>query len=174
MLPKGQTWSESFFDHYGVRHHTTVLSDNGNSFKENGADIFDLLEFERHYCYPAAVHQFLSPNDNRLHGAAKQLWRSSFGDFDDDVHSSIYLLHMLDVCNKDVKDYFNKNMQLDQQTPTMKPVRDIIQGEKVSETDYYRECIREYRVFMCEDARGALPDDPAGLTSGLDGRYWEE
>lgn len=49
---------------YEVKKDCTVLSDNGNAFKDNGVDIFNVLGFKQHHCYPAAVHQYLSPNDN--------------------------------------------------------------------------------------------------------------
>ena len=42
------------------------------------------------------MHQYLSPNDNRLHGTAKRSWRTSHIDFTDDIRSTILLLHLLD------------------------------------------------------------------------------
>ena len=60
-------------------------------------DLLLTLGFTKHLVYPAEVHQFLSPNDNKLHGTAKASWRNSGIPLFDDVQSSIFLLHALDV-----------------------------------------------------------------------------
>jgi transposase len=172
---KGNYVSESadllrrFFEYYRVPKGGIVLSDNGTSFLENGEDIFTKLGFVRHLHYPAAVHQYLSPNDNRLHGAAKKMWRNSGVDYSDDVNASLYLLAALDYCSKDVKKYFKRNLQLDRDRPVLDQVEPIIKGTKVAEGRYYRECLREYRLYIGEDARESVPDAPPGLESVLDG-----
>jgi hypothetical protein len=122
-----------FFGTYGIEKDCTVLSDNGNAFKDDGVDIFDVLGFKQHRCYPAAVHQYLSPNDNRLHGAAKKAWIESMGDFSDDVFACCYLLNLLDWCNKDVCEWFDMNLQLKEEEPTRERVEALIKGERVSE-----------------------------------------
>jgi hypothetical protein len=141
-----------FLAKYEVPKGCTVLSDNGKSFREDGEDVFEDLGFEHHACYPAAVHQYLSPNDNRLHGAAKKAWRESGVDFSDDVLACCYLLNLLDWCNKDVPMYFDRNLQLQEETPTRANVASLIRGKRVSESPYYQDCLREYRVFMHLDA----------------------
>ena len=140
-----------FFEVYGVEKNCTVLSDNGNAFKDNGVDIFDALGFKRHRYYPAAVHQYLSPNDNRLHGAAKKAWTESIVDFSDDVLACCYLLNLLDWCNKDVRKWFNTNLQLKEEEPTLERIEALIKGERVSESEYYKECLDEYRIFTGQD-----------------------
>lgn len=141
-----------FFETYGVEEDCTVLSDNGNAFKDDGVDIFDALGFRQHLCYPAAVHQYLSPNDNRLHGAAKKAWTQSMVDLSDDVLACCYLLNLLDWCNKDVRKWFDTNLQLKQKEPTLGRIEALIKGERVSESEYYKECLGEYRIFMGQDA----------------------
>ena len=131
-----------------MEKNCTVLSDNGNAFKDNGVDIFDAPGFKRHRYYPAAVHQYLSPNDNRLHGAAKKAWTESVVDFSDDVLACCYLLNLLDWCNKDVRKWFNTNLQLKEKEPRIEA---LIKGERVSESDYYKECLDEYRIFTGQD-----------------------
>ena len=84
---------KSFFTYYRVPEGAVVLSDSGNAV---GSGVLEALGFSRHAKYPPAVHQYLSPNDNNLHGAAKQLWRQSGVDFRDDVSSSLLLLKLLD------------------------------------------------------------------------------
>lgn len=141
-----------FFETYGVEKDCTVLSDNGNAFKDDGVDIFDALGFRQHRCYPAAVHQYLSPNDNRLHGAAKKAWTRSMVDFSDDVLACCYLLNLLDWCNKDVRKWFDTNLQLKVEEPTLERIEALIKGERVSESEYYRECLGEYRTFTGQGA----------------------
>jgi len=106
-----------FFDIYKIPRRCTVLSDNGNAFLDNGDDIFLKLGLSQHHQYPAVVHHFLSPNDNRLHGAAKKKWREMKLDYTDDVWSSIALLRCLDESYDSVEADFERNLQL----KTMKP-----------------------------------------------------
>lgn len=44
------------------------FSDGGNAFKDGKESIIEKNNFGKHYMYPSCVHQFLSPNDNALHG----------------------------------------------------------------------------------------------------------
>ncbi len=159
-----------FFETYGVEKDCTVLSDNGNSFKDDGVDIFDVLGFKQHRCYPAAVHQYLSPNDNRLHGAAKKAWVASPVDYSDDVLASCYLMNLLDWCSKDVRKWFDTNLQLKEEEPTLEKIEALIKGERVSESEYFKACLREYRSFTGQDAQGEVPATPKGLASGRYGR----
>src|SRR5581483_3492165 len=86
-----------FFALYRVRQKGVVFSDNGAAFFLRGVSALEALGFARHVPYPAPVHQYPSPNDNRLHGAAKTRWRNSGVDFKDDVESSLCLLQHLDT-----------------------------------------------------------------------------
>lgn len=85
-----------FFGVYGVLEGVTIYSDEGNAFFDNGESVLKEHGFKKHVCYPAKVHQYLSPNDNRLHGTSKQSWRNSGIDFSDDIHRCLALLHFLD------------------------------------------------------------------------------
>lgn len=85
-----------FFSIYRVRRKGVVFSDNGAAFFPGGVSALEALGFAKHVAYPAPVHQYLSPNDNRLHGSAKTQWRNSGVDFKDDVESSLNLLYYLD------------------------------------------------------------------------------
>jgi hypothetical protein len=142
-----------FFATYDAGKDCTVLSDQGRAFKDNGVDLFAALGFRRHRCYPAAVHQYLSPNDNRLHGAAKKAWTEARVDFADDVLACCCLLNRLDGCNKDVRTWFDTNLQLRAGTPTLERIEALIKGERVSESAYFKKCLREYRLFAGQDAR---------------------
>ena len=41
---------------------------------------FEEIGFTKRRIFPSAVHQYLSPNDNRFHGIVKSKWRDAFGD----------------------------------------------------------------------------------------------
>ena len=62
-------------------YDTVILSDKGSAFVENKAGIFQKLGFANRFVYEPAVYMWLSPNDNKLHGVAKQRWRSQIDDF---------------------------------------------------------------------------------------------
>ncbi len=101
----------TFFEHCKVPKRTVILSDLGGSFVDKGKSVLLELGFKKHVCYPAAVHQYLSPNDNRLHGTAKKAWRESNIDYKDDVKSSVFLLHCLDNdIQNHSKMWFDRNM----------------------------------------------------------------
>ena len=100
-----------FFDYYKVPKCAVILSDLGGSFADQGKSVLLELGFQKHVFYPAAVHQYLSPNDNRLHGTAKKVWRESNIDHKDDVKSCIFLLRCLDNdIQTQSKMWFDRNM----------------------------------------------------------------
>ena len=67
----------AFFKYHTVNKSDHIMSDGGKSFTWKKVDIFADLGYNQHAIYPSPVHQFLSPNDNRLHGVAKQRWRAA-------------------------------------------------------------------------------------------------
>jgi hypothetical protein len=134
-----------FFAYNDIPKETMVLSDCGNAF---GSGVLEDLGFSRHAQYPPAVHQYLSPNDNNLHGAAKQLWRQSRVDFRDDVSSSLLLLNLLDkqtVAHS--KFWFERNML----NLTKDGAASLIFGAGERVSDLAKERLRAYRVFVNED-----------------------
>ena len=78
----------------------TYLSDNGSAFRDANSSVIEQLGFGKHIFYPACVHQYMSPNDNTLHGAAKAKWRSMFTSFDTDVECSVALMNCLESISK--------------------------------------------------------------------------
>ncbi|MEO5726699.1 MAG: hypothetical protein ABI134_28840, partial [Byssovorax sp.] len=106
--------------------------------------------------------QYLSPNDNRLHGAAKKAWIESLVDFSDDLRACCCLLNLLDGCSKDVRKWFDTNLQLNEAEPTLEKIEALIKGERVSESGYFKECLREYRSFTGQDAQGEVPATSKG------------
>jgi hypothetical protein len=160
-----------FFAKYNVHKDATILSDNGNSFFENGESVLKQLGFRKHECYPASVHQYLSPNDNRLHGTAKQSWRQSGVDYSDDIDSCLRLLWYLDRdIIKHSRHWFGRNML----NLTESGVDDLVASAGGKMCHLHKHWLRSYRISMGEDARGPRPDMPDNLNDGLDGVYWEE
>merc|ERR1711916_347144 len=89
------------------------LSDNGNAFRDGDESFIEKHGLGKHVFYPACVHQYLSPNDNRLHGVAKAKWRGMFSDFDDDVACSVGLMKCLDdVSQETIRSWWERNLFL--------------------------------------------------------------
>jgi hypothetical protein len=60
--------------------------------------------------YPTDVHQFLSPNDNKLHGC-KSPWKEEYYNFENGVSSSLRLMNLIDLDTvKNSKTYFRNNL----------------------------------------------------------------
>ncbi len=158
-----------FFEHYGVEDDSTILSDNGNSFFEDGSSVLEDLGFKKHKCYPANVHQYISPNDNPLHGTAKQPWRTCGVDHSDDVDSCLTLLKFLDRdIIKNSQYWFNRNMLEMREEDVEKVVASA--GSKKSHL--HKAWLRRYRIFMGKDARGEIRNVPEEIKDTLDGEYW--
>jgi transposase len=133
-----------FFALYKIPPNVVAFSDNGKSFFPGGVSALEPLGFAKHVSYPAPVHQYLSPNDNRLHGTAKASWRSSGVDFKDDVESSLLLLNHIDVdLVAHGATWFRRNI-LDL---TSESARELIRGRsgKMAQVDYDR--LYAYRIF---------------------------
>lgn len=101
---------EQFLNHYQVPKDTLILHDGGNGFKRQKTSIFDNLGFKNHVAYPTDVHQFLSPNDNKLHGC-KSTWKEEYYKFRSGVSSSLRLMNLIDLeTEKNSKKYFRNNL----------------------------------------------------------------
>lgn len=145
-----------FFGLYRVRRKGVVFSDNGSAFFPGGVSALEALGFAKHVSYPAPVHQHLSPNDNRLHGAAKARWRNSGVDFKDDVESSLRLLNDLDATlDAHGATWFERNI-LDL---TAESARELIRGRsgQRSQVDYDR--LYAYRSFAGLDVKAGAEED---------------
>ncbi len=143
----------TFFEHYRVPKRTIILSDLGGSFVEQGKSVLLDLGFQKHVCYPAPVHQYLSPNDNRLHGTAKKIWRESNLDYKDDVKSSVFLLNCLDndIQNQS-KMWFDRNMiQLKESE-----VEELIGSEGKKFSKLHKSWLRKYCVWIGLEDQGIM------------------
>lgn len=101
---------EHFLNHYGVPKDTLILHDNGNAYKRRSVSIFDSNGFQNHVIYPSDVHQYLSPNDNNLHGC-KSTWFEEYHKFENDVAPALRLMELIDLETvKNSKRYFQNNL----------------------------------------------------------------
>lgn len=86
------------------------LHDGGRAFKRKKVSIFDSLKLGNHVTYPADVHQYLSPNDNKLHGC-KAKWAAEYYKFEDEISPSLRLMQLIDLeTTKHSKKYFGNNL----------------------------------------------------------------
>jgi len=122
-VPESSELVRMFFERYDFVEGCHVLSDNGSAFSG------DLTEFgfARHERFPAPVHQWLSPNDNRLHGEAKAQWRAEMRDFSDDVAATLSLMHKLDwVDSAHIREWFDRNLMLSERSITPEAMRTFL------------------------------------------------
>lgn len=138
-----------FFELYDIPDDVVVFSDNGKAFSPGGARALEGLGFAKHVAYPAAVHQYLSPNDNRLHGTAKASWRTSGIDFKDDVASSLLLLNHLDV---DLSTHGAKWFKRNITELTQGSAFELISGRSGKGAKVDQDRRHAYRVFAGLDA----------------------
>ena len=160
-----------FFGIYGVPPEAVVFSDNGNSFFENSQSVLEALGFKYHRCYPANVHQYISVNDNPLHGTSKEAWRASGLDYSDDVGTCLALLSCL---NRDIIKYSNYWWKRNILGLKEEDVGDLIGKRGSKKSHLHKEWLRAYRISGGQDARGDRPHIPEEIRDGLDGLYWEE
>ena len=59
---------ERFLTKNAVPKNTLILHDGGHAFKRGSRSILEEMGYANHVVYPTEVHQYLSPNDNNLHG----------------------------------------------------------------------------------------------------------
>ncbi len=136
-----------FFEDSNVPAGCTVYSDEGNSFFDNGKSVLLEVGFRKHVCYPARVHQYLSVNDNPLHGTSKQSWRNCGVKFSDDVESCLALLSFLDrdIVNHS-KDWWDRNLICLEE----EGVRDLIGKGKMKRSNEHKLWKRSYENFIHE------------------------
>jgi transposase len=86
------------------------LHDGGGAYKDKGVTVFDELGLKKHVAYPTEVHQWLSPNDNNLHGV-KEVWKTEFPDMNDDPEAPLRLMQLIDQdALAHARYYFERNI----------------------------------------------------------------
>jgi transposase len=166
--------------HFLEHHMDTIkdenilfLSDQGAAFKDGHESLIEKNGYGHHLFYPPCVHQFLSPNDNKLHGVAKAKWRGMFDNFDDDVECSLGLMHVLDGVQSDtIKKWFKCNMFLGRGRVTEEKVKELISRAPTKISSLHEACINEYMIWAGIESEESSSD--RRLSSGLDGSFWEK
>lgn len=101
---------EHFLTFHNVPKEVLILNDGGNAFKRGKTSLLDNLGFKNHVTYPSDVHQFLSPNDNKLHGC-KSKWKEEYYKLKIGVAASLRLMNLIDLDTvKNSKKYFQNNL----------------------------------------------------------------
>ncbi len=101
---------EQFLKHYDIPKNDLILHDGGKAFKRQKASIFDNLGFKNHVTYPSDVHQFVSPNDNKLHGC-KSIRYEKYSEIQSGVSASLRLMEPIDLATvENSKTYFQNNL----------------------------------------------------------------
>ena len=165
-VPESSDLVRRFFKQYKIEPGCVIFSDNGKSFFDAGESVLTELGFQTHVAYPAAVHQFLSPNDNRLHGSSKTSWRALSPDYKDDVYSCLLLLNHLDCdIRAHSRTWFDRNMLC----TSKEAVATLIGGGEPSNIDYFKQCLILYREKVGLDPRGDQSQIPNELQTELNG-----
>ena len=100
-----------YMDTGAIPPDALILRDNGNAFtpkKLCGDSIFAKFELED-FPYPAAVHQYLSPNDNKLHGCKAQ-WYRDYHKYESGVEATFALMRLIDEGQRNCGKYFRHNI----------------------------------------------------------------
>jgi hypothetical protein len=161
---------ELFFEEWGTMDGCTVFRDGGGSM----ASGLTQFGFTDDVILPAAIHQYLSVNDNDIHGYAKHQWRMTKDiNYADDPNSCLRLMNYLDnVPEAHIRHRFDVNFALQEDSPTVEHVLRAMGKRKAKLTNWHDACLRDYRVYAKMDARGEEPDPENPLWGSLDGRYW--
>jgi transposase len=148
------------------------LTDNGGAFKDGDKKIIEEAGYGKQEFYPAAVHQYASPNDNNLHGVGKAKWRSIFKDFEDDVAATVFLMAQFDAVSGDtIRHWFQRNLFLGAGKVRDEDILQLI-DEKISKwSRLHEECLICYEEFAGIAPAPTIED--RRLSCELDGLKWK-
>jgi hypothetical protein len=145
-----------------------IFTDNGTIFAKDGQSLIESAGY-RHVYLPAAVHQYLSVNDNNAHGLAKARWRAKVVDHTDDVTSSLTLLKELGSIDEGtIEGWFIRNYVLAVNNMETAMVERLIVGPDYKFRKWHNLCLFQYMsrflspIKRCQEV----------VWSKLDGPYW--
>lgn len=108
--PENVEMYEHFLTSNRIPKDSVIFHDNGGGFKRGSESIFDILGFKNHQTFPSDVHQWLSPNDNNLHGV-KTTWKKHYQDFGDSIKSPLSLMYLIDKHGEEhSQQFFDRNI----------------------------------------------------------------
>ena len=142
---------------------TIMFHDAGNAFTKDQQSIAE------RYCgtevvFPPIVHHFLSPNDNSLHGFAKNTWRKWVDECDDpedDVRVTLQLLKLLNETPRaNVHGWFRRNFLFDTDRNDAASVnaalKVLINGNQNPRVEFHAECLETY--YLANPTLRPAPD----------------
>jgi hypothetical protein len=156
-----------------------ILHDKHSQFGKGRLTVFDDEGYHNHRQYPPCVHQYLSVNDNHIHGTVKTAWRR--GEFygKEAVKASLDLKRRLDsVDSKVVVACWENNFSLGNRRRVKRAMRLNIWGRGknlTDQSDWYLSCRKSY----CQRGKGQLTrsvtlrsDPMLSYESTFDGKHW--
>ena len=184
-VPESKDILRAFLKRCDLHESCVIFSDMGNAFFENGKPIIDNEFNHRTEQYYPIVHHCLSPNDNKIHGVAKQIWRreelKNGWDQSQSVESDTCLLGALTHVDPDlVRECFRKNFLLDSKEVPSETCRRNVSGvsEKfLKKLEKLQDCQREYLKYIrLKDKMEDMPtaETHPEMVGGLDGTYWKK
>lgn len=171
-----------FFQKYKekIPSNSVVFHDSGSAFSRVTEEIKTAGNVEIFVVYPPCVHELLSPNDNNLHGACKQVWRNEENISENDLFSTLYLLFLLSDYSSDlIRSHFIQNFGLsdganidEEWCRRQVSIGKNVKTEKMDRFHYcwnlYKEYVKNpYELYTSQDSEMS-----SSLCDGLDGDYW--
>jgi len=174
-----------YFTRFPAPQGSVIISDGGKAFYSGGVSVLQSCGVSRNETLPPLVHQYLSPNDNHHHGAAKAKWRSKCASNgwgkDDSIESSLCLLSFLThVPPEDICGYFTKNMCLDVDNLNAEICTERISDGNFSgilKNRFFKICSTVFKQFEeTGEINDCLPVPKAinEIDCTLDGPYWSK
>lgn len=165
---------------YWLPRDPIIFRDEGKAYDSCFSKIKATAGIDKVIVFPPAVHELLSPNDNKVHGIAKELWRECESYKKDDVESSLSLLYFLNnVDVKSISTFFNNNFFYDSPSSfTKAEVEKVVMTSgkrRYQRINFFHDCEQLYARFIRGHyARGmqVQPTPPLSLDCDLDGDYW--
>lgn len=157
-----------------------IFRDEGKAYDTCFSKIQASAGIDKVIVYPPAVHELLSPNDNKVHGIAKERWRRCDFYKKDAVESSLSLLHFLrNVDGESISTFFTENFFYNSRTSfTKAEVEKVVMTSgkrRYQRINFFHDCEQLYERFIRGHyARGTQvqPTPPLSLDCDLDGDYW--
>lgn len=132
-----------------------VLCDKGGAYRQNGESIFEDTGVESHAVYPPNPHGFLSPNDNFLHSAARNIFRPRRKPAMSDAEIMIlYLDCLAQVKPKTIRAFWNHNFLMNVSNPTRAEFeRRVLKKTKSNpkREALHKRCRREYANWVAKE-----------------------
>ena len=150
---------------------TVMIRDAGRSFTPGGVSVFSTMTpiLGRVVVMPPMLHHFHSPCDNSHHGAAKAKWRA-LPSHSDDVVSSLFLLHELDVVSAaHINGWFDRNFCYatynKSEAVLSGALASLYFGKQGAMHEYHEQCLDAYYAKYADEkdeADAAPAAEPAG------------